>query len=246
MSDFIDIHALADGQLCDEERAKVAARLENCKVSKAEYDAVVSLKTVLKEKSPEHTCIRTWKNCTTRLDELEKKRKAESFVSRYAWAMCGTIFAIIVGAGLLNRNAGQEVAAGDVARMVAGISPFTRNASVDGQDMGNWIKDVSRGAPITVETGSLKVMRWAQGIDNGRPFTVLYCVDEKGPINLLIIKGADRMSGFEPMVGNGPYWSGQIEMMNCLSWVDKDYAFILVADRPCEEMCKVAESIRLR
>src|SRR5688572_18589792 len=123
MSDWLEIHALADDQLSDEERARANARLEGCEKSRAELAAIHAVKDVLGTRRDAVTCEETWQRCQRRLDELDKTARIEGFVGRYAWALCGAFLALIIGVGMLNRSSGS-LAADDVPRIAAGLTPF--------------------------------------------------------------------------------------------------------------------------
>jgi anti-sigma factor RsiW len=247
MSEYLDIHALADGELAQPDRAAMEQRVAADPNLRRELEAVTELKQTVKTKVDAATCHKTWANCTQRLKELEKKRKAELFVGKYAWAMCCTIFALIIGAGLMNRNfGGSQVGTGDVARMMASLAPFSQRVPNNNvQDMGQWLKDLA-GAPVTVETSGLRPLAHSQGVVDERMVNVFQMADNAGPLTLIVINGAERVNGCEPMVGHSEYSAGMIGRTNCVSWTDSKVGLILVGDRPHEQLGLIAERIRIR
>lgn len=246
MKDHLDLHALADGELSAAERTEVEARLKTCAVSSKTYESVQNLKTVVGEKVEPVTCLKTWAKCTERLDELEKRRKAERFVSKYAWSMCAGIALMIGFVGVFNRAAGgSHVATGDVARMVAGLSPLSQRAPQDRSvDMSQWLRDVSQGAPVGAQANSLQPVSYSQGIVDNRFVTIVNFQDVAGQVSLVIVKGAERVDGMTPQVGRSSYNAGQIDQMNCVSWTERGFSLLLVGDRPHEELGRLADTIR--
>lgn len=244
MSDFLDIHALADGELGAEERKAAEERLAGDPAANAEYQAVLSLKSTLRERLPEVDYADAWESARDRLSEVERAKAAERFVGKYAWAMCASIFAVIVGAGLMNFSKGRTVSTGEVARISAGL-PLSRSVPQP-QDMGSWIKDVSQGAPVSLDPGHLKVIEYAAGIDEDRYVSIFKCEDGFGPVSLIIVKGANEVSGGEPVGEHSQYMAGTVQMANCLSWSDSGFAFLLIGNRSHEELRRLAEGIRLR
>lgn len=245
MSDFLEMHALADGQLEGEAKALAESRLQD-PAFRAEFEAVRQLRSVLQSRVAPDPAPPVWAACVSRLDEIDKRKRVEGFVGKYAWGMCSIIFALIISAGLMNRYNGRDVATGDVARLAAGLAPFSRSVTSQPTDMRSWIQDVSHGAPLQLDSGSLRIVSYAQSIEGDRYITVLYCADGAGPVNLVIVKGANRITGAEPMLGHSPYFAGQIQDSNSLSWTDAGFAFTLIGRRPHEELNRIADGIRVR
>src|SRR5688572_11364387 len=104
MSDWLEIHALADEQLSAEEKAQAQERLANSEKSQRELRAIQAIKEAAASRRDTVTCEQTWKRCQRRLDEMDKVHRIEGFVGKYAWALCSVLFIGIVGAGMLNRN----------------------------------------------------------------------------------------------------------------------------------------------
>lgn len=144
----------------------------------------------------------------------------------------------------MNFSKGRTVSTGEVARISAGL-PLSRSVPQP-QDMRSWIKDVSQGAPVSLDPGQLKVVEFAAGIDEDRYVSVFKCEDNFGPVSLIIVKGANQVSGGEPIGGHSQYLAGSVQMTNCLSWSDSGFAFLLIGNRSYENLRTLAEGIRLR
>ena len=135
MKDILQLHALADNQLDPNEAAQVQAALQKDPELMAEYHAVLSIKDCLQSKVSSVTCDETWRTCVGRLNEIDRTRRVEGFVGRYAWALCGVFFLFIVYGGISNRGkvgtASMETA--DLAHMMTnfGASAPTERSQMD-------------------------------------------------------------------------------------------------------------------
>src|SRR5687767_4015076 len=159
MSDWLDIHAHADDQLSDEEKARVNSRLQGCDKSRAELAAIHAVKGALEARRDTVTCDETWQRCQRRLDELDKTARIESFVGRYAWALCGLFLALILGVGMLNRTSGS-FGADDVPRIAAGLTPFLSSpSSQDANTKQRFVRQKAGNAPIRAGGAGVELVR---------------------------------------------------------------------------------------
>jgi anti-sigma factor RsiW len=234
MSDYLDIHALADGELSGEDLLRAKERIANDPAAKAEFETVQLLKTAVGTKTAPIEFGQAWRASLARLDELDQRKRVEGFVSRYAWGMCASVFMFIVGMGLYNRQLGGQVGTGDVAKIMSGLSPLSRPVT-EPQDMSAWIRPTNR---VTVKS-------FAEGIDQfGRQVTALGIEDAAGPMTLVIVKGADRVSGVEPMVGHASVYAGRIGDANCLMWTQSGLSYTLIGPRSHEDLSSVAANLQ--
>lgn len=245
MSDWLDIHALADGELSAEEKARTEARLKDCDESRREYEAVHGLKGLLRTKLPTHTCDQTWSRCQGRLKELEQKRRVERFVTRNAWGLCAGIFALMIGGAWMNRLDASEVRTGDVARMVAGVGPSSQPSSNDPEELQKWIP-ANRRTPPLITFGNLQLIGAARGSYRGHPFAIFGLAGGGQIMDLLVIDDVEKVQGLEPMVENPKYRSGVMGQRNCVSWKDEDYTLMLMGDQSTSDLSVTAESIDLQ
>lgn len=240
-----DLHALADNEVSADERAHIEAALRQDAKLQAEYESILDVKRALSTHIEPQSCMRTWAACTDRLKELDQKKKVETFVGKYAWSMCASIFLLIVGAGLYTRQSGgSTVATSDVAKLMSGLTPFSQPVNDRQEDMASWVKDVSNGANIQ-DSNSIRITRYAKGLDEfGRPATAFALADARGSMSLVIVKGARSVGGAEPMVDGSNYYSARIGERNCIMWTDQDFGFTLVGVRSHEELLEAAKLIR--
>lgn len=240
MSDWLDIHALADGQLEGKERSDAEARLAGSKECRAEHDSILMIKSVLACKCEAHASPEAWSVCRARLQELQKKRGVEAFVGRYAWGLCGIFLAAIIGAGIMNRSGlRQELAAGDVARIASGMAQLSPTQG-HMEDMRSWIKD-----RVMIDFGNLKPQYGESGVIKGHEVSRFLVRDGKGPFSLIVVQGEEEFEGVEPISGPGNYSAVRVEGGNGVTWHDEGFTLLVVGSRSIDEMLNVAESIRL-
>ena len=85
MIDRLDIHAYADRELAPEEMARLEKEIAASPDATRELDAIHGLKNCLQTKVEQADCARLWTGCIGRLNELDKVKKAEYFVGKWAF-----------------------------------------------------------------------------------------------------------------------------------------------------------------
>ena len=98
------LHALADDELSADDRRKVEADLAQDPEAAKVLSSILAVKQAIASHVKPVECEDEWQRCRKRLDEMDKARRTEAFVGRYAWVMCTGLFAFIVGA-ILERTA---------------------------------------------------------------------------------------------------------------------------------------------
>ncbi len=243
MSDWLEIHALADNELDAKSKAEARKAVEGSPAAASEYRSVQTVKETLASKAVQAEVSDAWKKCRGRLDEIDKTHRAESFVGRFSWALSGLFVVALVSTAIYNRTVNpQALRTGDVARMVAGLAPQYSSSQGQPQDMSTWVKS----SPVTLDTGSLKVMAYAEGHYREHPVAMIQLSDREGNLALVVVRGAGRLEGGEPMLGYSGYQSGQIDTLNFVAWQDRGYSLMIMGPRPHEDLRSTAESIRLR
>ncbi len=242
MSDWLDIHALADGQLDGEERRRAEERCASDASSAAELRSVQTLKDTLRYKAEPQTCAKTWSRCRDRLAEMDRARRVESFVGKYAWGLTSLFLVAILGAALFNQSAGpRELRTGDVAKLVSGVAQIAPTREAMPEDMKAWI----RNAPLRLEMNGFQVQMLDQGVWQGRHIARFRLVDRAGALALLVVRGVDSIDGVAPLAGRSGYFAGTMDSMSCVNWLDQGVSLSLVGPRSFEELAIVADSIRL-
>jgi hypothetical protein len=224
MSEYLDLHALADGQLEGEEKA-----------------AVTALKDTLASKCESITCEETWKKCQGRLKEIEKARGVEHFVGKYAWGLCGAFLLAIVVGGSINRGTAGVVRTGDVARVSASMSPLQLPSSQAPEERKRWFQDVMSG-PMVDTPESIQIVGAASGVINSHRVVRLSLVDTSGSLALFILQNTE---GIEDAQARGAGYSAcQMNGANGVAWTEGPHSYMLVGRRTHDDLAAIATAIR--
>lgn len=242
MIDHLKIHALADGELSAAEQATLREQIAACEKSTAELQAIKNVKALMAGAEPVN-CEETWKACVKRLNEIDKTKRIENVVGRYAWGLCGIFFIAIAFGGYSSRtNSNGTVRSGDVPGMVSGLTPFSSFKSGGSQhDAEKWLSENLNNVPMP--SSNLRMVRALVGNStDGHRMAKLTLRDEKGELALLVIFGVDRVSGLE---GDGSYRHGRIDEMRCVAWSYQNNALLLIGDRSDEDLQDIASTVRI-
>jgi len=248
MIDPIELHALADGELGAAEKKRLERLVAESPIDAAEYEAILNLKAVLHTKvEPVGDCQLQWKACVGRLNEMDKTRRIERFVGRYAWGVCGAFALAIVGSGFLKRaNPSTQVQSADLARVVATLNPSPEPPSPDQQARDRWLDALLGQARQSIDPNRLQIRSAATGELDGRPVTRLALRDPIGDMALLVIPDVLNFDGMGEMTGKQGYRLGRIEGMNCVAWSDGRNSLVLIADRSHEDLATIASRMAVR
>ncbi|MFQ3586159.1 MAG: hypothetical protein SNJ74_02380 [Fimbriimonadaceae bacterium] len=244
MNDWMELNALADGELSGEDKTRVEKKIRECEQTRADYELVVGLKGKLVSVSnpTSQECARVWSACRVRLEQIDQRTKVEKFVTRYAWGLCGAFLVAIVGAAYTNRIDGG-VRTGDVARVMAGLTPGQRATATYGEDLQKWLSCVG---PIEVDLGGAQVLQAREGQLGGRSVAILDIIGTEGRSTLVLIGGITRFDGMEPMVEDSRFLLGRVGSRNCLAWKANNIGLMLIGDGEASELARTAEKIRIR
>ncbi|MBV6459286.1 MAG: hypothetical protein HONBIEJF_02431 [Fimbriimonadaceae bacterium] len=243
MSDWLDAHALADGQLSEDEASAVRAKLETCTQTKSEFEAVCALRETVKRGCDGSPNPELWDKCRGRLDEIDRLKRTERFVGKYAWALCGLFFIAITSAGVLNRlDPSRSMRSSEVASMFSSLSPF--RTRLGPQDIPNVLNQEVGSAPVSVPPGDLRVIGMARRVIDGRPVVRFELQDRVGPISVLAIGKAYKIEGLsDDQVAMHEWKAGS---RNCVSWVDRDVIMVVASEREMSLVRELAESFSTR
>ena len=247
MSDNLELHALADGELSSEEAARVESRIANCAASMAEYKAILAMRDASAKLKETVSCDTTWSACRSRLDEIDKSRKVEGFIGRYAWGLAAMFLFLIFGAGQLNRDGGNPLSTSDVARVLSGMGPTLDSPrAAPPEQMGKWLRDVVGDRPSTIQFERLQISAAIECSINGRRGALMRLHDGEGVLELLVIPDADRIADAPDSASSGDVSPGYMGRVPCVSWCDQGFAFFLVAPRSHDALLATVENIRVR
>jgi len=177
-----------------------------------------------------------WKSCVVRLNEIDKARRVESIVGRFAPALCGVFFIAIVLGGLVARHRSDQVAPKvNIARLLPGKS--TASSQSD-QEKLEWYKHLlnqskmSTPDPLTLRQVSICLYQ-------GAPVTQLRASDGNGELIILLIPKPLEISDMTPMQDHPEYRLGRYRDMNCISRPEGDNTTVILARRSYEDLAGV-------
>ncbi|CAN5430017.1 hypothetical protein BH11ARM1_BH11ARM1_17760 [soil metagenome] len=245
MIDPLELHAYADGQLSKQDEGRVRASLKQDAAAQAELDSILSLKKALHSVDAVE-CSAAWAKCVGRLDELDKANRTESFVGRYAWALCGVFFLCILGGGMFNRmSPGSQMQAADVARAAASLTPAAGPRSQEPAEVAHFLDDLVGKASKSLTPDRLQVVNGATGEVDGHRVSKLGLHDADGDLCLIIINDVLDLSNLK-QASDPNFRVGSLQGMNSVAWTENNVTMILAGNRPFDALVSAATTKLLR
>jgi hypothetical protein len=242
----LDLHALADGELEKGEAAQLRQALKNDSEAKAEFEAILNFKDVLKEKPLTYQSEETWRACVKRFNQIDRTKKVESFVGRYAWAMCGVVFALIVGGRYMVKDVrGESARTADLERLLPGRGAQTAEDPAIEQQF----KEILSRAATVTDPNPVKGLQVTTGQFQGIPAGRFRLRDAEGTMVLFVIHGDVNFEDVEPDPTHPDMQTGLLTSpaapygMNCAIWHSNGFTMALGGDRSSEELEAVAGRI---
>lgn len=243
MIDWMKMQALADGELAGADQASATSSKTSDPKLQAEYETVLSLKSTLQQHCTSIPNPDLWQATKRRLDAIDSTRRAEKFVGRYAWGLCGVFFLMLVSAATVNRMGHRSLHTSEMARMAAGLSPLSVPAPSDG-GIGDVLASAVGDAPVRSQPSDLQLVGIAKGITDGYRMVRLTFADRQGEVALIVVQNAKEVAGVEPNSERNGLCPGKIGDMNCVSWNEGEYALVLVGDRSTPDLELIAADMR--
>ena len=232
------IHALVDGELPEEQRVAVISWISSDPRATSEYTIVVRMKSALREVPQSKPDPVVWERCVGRLAEIDHARRTESFVNRYALAMCAGVFVTIIGGGIVARMNGHRLGTEEMAALSSGLYP-SQTASHPSSSSVRQIMQSALGETPVESFGQLQVVGAEAGTVRGMGIARLYLRDAKGPAVLYVIRDGGASSKSAPNY----YGSGIVGELNCVTWNMGDCAWMLAANRDTDSLEAMAHKI---
>lgn len=240
MIERLDLHAYADKQLDPQEMARVADAIKQSPEAQKELEAIQQLKSCLQSKAEQPECGAAWKECVSRFNEMDRVKVTESFVGKYAWALCVVLFVALVGGGILNRARGGSVGLGEVASITSDLVPMGGQSQMRRpEQLRSWISDQtgyqtkSNFDPSRIETVAYSDQA------NGRN-VMLRVRDDRGTIDVLYLPNVNINEG-EALGGN--MLGGKVNGLNCVTWHDGDIQVMVIGSRDANDLRSFAQSL---
>ena len=227
------VHAVIDGELPAHEHAAALEAVNGDPSASLMYSEYRRLKAAVASLPAVEVPRGTWHACTRRLDELDRNRRAERFVTRYAWALSASVFFLILGAGSWNRLTGQHLGAADVTHMAGLMSSFGSDGN-GGKWLQNRVGVTTTGAALPV-----RLQRVEYGQAGETPMARVTLVDPQGRMFLLVWRGVEPIDGFVPLQ-DGSLSAGMVLNQNSVAWIQNGYHCCLYGPRDSGTLASVA------
>ena len=240
MNEPTQLHALADGELAPLEAQNLREALKTDPRGAAEVDAVLNLKEFLAKNSPRHADEEVWRACVRRLDAIDRSRKAEGFVSRYAWALCGIMFVLIVTGRFATRTGhGDSARSADLARFLGAPAPVTERNRMDSRLYEAILGQVGHNLdPNEIEVG-MPVRRVVDGMLIQR----VPMRDRSGDLILTRVNRLLELQDTEPLPNSADVAFGLMDGANGLVWHHAGETWVLSGDRSVDSLDEVASRL---
>lgn len=246
MIDPLELHAYADGQLSNADRDRILRDLETDAVARAELDSIIALKAFVGRNAQPVECHDEWKACVGRLNELDKSRRTENFIGRYAWGLCGVFFLAIVMGGVMSRTGGSSSAqSADLARVVASLSPVSSPAPKEPAAMRRWLDELVGQAAASISPDRFDVVRSSTGEVDGHRAASIVIRDATGDMSLLMVNGMLSLDNL-PLSPDGQFRTCELQGAHCIAWHDRGNTLVLSGSRSYDDLVKVAQTRLVR
>ncbi|MFN8220107.1 MAG: hypothetical protein U0S12_15640 [Fimbriimonadales bacterium] len=232
MNENLELHALADGALDADAQAQIAREVGESAELQRELSSIHAVKGAL-SKCESHDCAKLWKSCQARLDEVDRAKRVQNIVGRYAWALCSIFFVFIVGAAMLNRSKPSTVGANDLAYMASSV-PLASGQS------GRYLEKLGSDAP-NVTPDRIDILGSGEGFVNGYHVVAYDLRDDQGRMKLMMANVGEVTDCESTM---GCYKMFRMGDANAVVWYDNGWSVTLIGNRSREDLCKVAETIK--
>ncbi len=243
MIDPIDLHAYVDGELNPLERSDVQRQIELSPESGKEIEAIQRLKSLVQVRSEEVSTSKAWSDCVRRLDELDKARRVERFVGRFAPALCGVFFIAIVLGGLVSRH--HEAGGGSSRNLTAMIGRMHFDKTETNTEKSEWLNNLIKVSKLSTPD-HLEPRQVDECEIDGMIVRRVLMRDANGDLSVLMIPKKIEFEGFSSLPGHPGYRCGQSWGRNCIVRPDGDRTTVITAERPYEELANVLMHIKVQ
>lgn len=221
MSEYLDAHAMADGQVDAEKARAIEVAMQSDPKLRSEFDSVQLLKQTLQSHCKGVHCQDTWSACQDRLAQIEKADRVTGFVSKYAWQLCGSFVVLVMVAGMWTRGANQSRSL-DPSQVptIAGFAPMASNPS-DDFGFQKYLREWQLQGVFRTNLDGREVWRYDM-------------VDGRGPFQIFVAPNVNQIEGA---------CHREVQGLNCYSWVHNGAQFIVIADREHADLEAIAKRI---
>ncbi len=246
MMDRLDLHAYVDGELSRERSDQVKLSLSGSAEDLREAEAISSLKQMLATRTTQPESAAEWNKCVSRLNEIDKTRKVERVVSKYAPAFCGALLGVILATGLLHKRSDPgHISSPDLAKMAGSLEPMRPPKKQLGFNEDRWLGGLINQSKLSTPD-HLTVRGVSNGQIGGIPVRSFSARDEKGDVTILVVRQELDLEGMTPMTGHTNLLAGKLNGVNCVVQTGKDHTIFIVAQRTFEDLASVSSQVAIR
>lgn len=240
--DPLDLHAFADGELDQDGAVRVRSALSSDPQAQAQYDAILNLKDVVSSHAVKYDSQECWRACVGRLNEIDKSRRVESFVGRYAWSLCAVLFALILsGRYMMQGMRGNTAQIADIGRILplhgSSSSPATSAQTHLYQNVLNQARAVV-GGPVAQSEGEFLDI----------PVRMLMFRGVPGNVKLIVMPESYNFEDAAEMPTDPGVFSSVLTTPtgvqdNCVIWHKGDSTFVIAGERSVQDLDAIRERI---
>jgi anti-sigma factor RsiW len=231
--------SLADGMLSADERAVAERKLADDPAARIEFEWAVLLKRSVGTHCRHVDASEEWEAAKARLDEIDRVKRAERFVGKYSWALCGVFLVAIVSAAAFNRGVSRPLGSAHVAGLFSGLR--VEPAASESQAMESVRRNLGE-VPRPVAKLPGRVTHVACGYIDGRRAVRLSLEDGLGRMTFFSLQSTTSIDVLQQ--AEGDYKLGLLGGVPAVAWSDNGYLLILAGDRGTEALIRAAESMR--
>ena len=225
MKNNADIAAmLADGALSGEEKREAENLVSANPQAKSEYQAIMTLKRVLREKLPAPDTSKAWPIVKGRIQELQKTTRAEYVVGRYGYAMAAVLMMAIMSAAYMSRIGGSVMDKNNFQRTLSAGLGETRSAAPNLTEGEKLIYDVLKSPML--ELKRVDIIR----VDGETIRRIIY---NDGEANYLLLEapGVHECAGEDIPNAPGMKYT-QVNGVNVISWCEGNTGYAFASRKP--------------
>jgi hypothetical protein len=246
MIDPIKLHSLVDGEMSPDEAKELREAIAADPQAGIELSAIHNIKDCVRDRALVYTCETTWSASVKRLGELDRARRVEGFVSRYAWGLSGAFILFIAVAGVMNRKVhGDQIGASDLT-MISRLVPSVHSTQPTGPSgYDQWLDSLLHQAKVSLDPHAphaIAILGYSVGDLDGHRVVRVSLRDAQGPLALWVIQGTVRAEDMDYSSYPG-YVVGSINQSNCVIRCSGNQSVVLTANRSFDQLVEIVSHI---
>ncbi len=237
------LSAYADGEVTATERAQIELALKTDSAAVEHLSSMRATKQFVAEHARPVENDELWSTCVKRLGELDRTKKVEGFVGKYAWGLCALFFCVIVTGGMLRKLNPNSVRTGQVASYVSGLAGGWSRPPAAPQGQREWVEQKLGRMGADMQPDHFDVVACQEGLVDNHRVVRLLMRDSVGVVEMVVVSNVDTIDGGEAM---GNFHAGTLNGANCVAWSQDGSAAFLMGDanqRTHQDLARIATAI---